>query len=163
MPTVDRRGHVRRRADSGGKSVNVESSPGAKHPVINARDLYGYLNNQQLDVEFVLPGGITLRGRVEVGQFTQAMWSAFPDGRLAFRQQILPHDAAATEVVFTGTHTGPMNTPNGLIPPTGKRLILHSLSILRIEDGRVASEHVYFDQLEMMSQLGLAPAPTSIG
>jgi hypothetical protein len=70
--------------------------------VINARDLDGYLNNQQLDVEFVLPGGITLRGRDEVGQFTQAMWTAFPDGRLAFGQQIFADDAAATEVVFTG-------------------------------------------------------------
>ena len=125
---------------------------------INARDLDGYLGNQQPDVEFVLPGGITLRGRDDVGRYTQTIWTAFPDGALAFGQQILGDDAAATEVVFTGTHTGPMNTPNGPVPPTGKRVSLHSVSILRIKDGLVASEHVYLDQLELMSQLGLTPS-----
>jgi predicted ester cyclase len=67
----------------------------------------------------------------------------------------LADDAAATEVVFTGTHTGPMNTPGGAVPPTGKRVTLHSVSVLRIKDGLVASEHVYLDQLEMLTQLGL--------
>jgi len=125
---------------------------------INARDLDGYLGNQQPDVEFMIPGGITLRGRDDVGRYTQTIWTAFPDGALTFGQQILGDDAAATEVVFTGTQTGPMNTPNGPIPPTGKRVKLHSVSILRIKDGLVASEHVYLDQLELMSQLGLTPS-----
>jgi hypothetical protein len=49
-----------------------------------------------------------------------------------------------------------LNTPNGTIPPTGRLVTLHSASILRIKDGLVASEHVYLDQLEMMTQLGLA-------
>jgi predicted ester cyclase len=128
---------------------------------VNGRDLDGYLANQQPDVEFVLPGGITLRGREQVGQYTRAMWGAFPDGKLSFGQQVLADAGAATEVVFSGTHTGPMNTPNGPLPPTGKRVNVHSLSILSFEDGRIASEHVYMDQLELMTQLGLAPAPTS--
>jgi uncharacterized protein (TIGR02246 family) len=122
---------------------------------VNARDIEGYLANQQPDVEFVLPGGMTLRGRDQVRQYTEALWQAFPDGILAFGAQVLGHDAAATEVVFTGTHTGPMVTPNGSIPPTGRSVTLHSASILHIEDGLVASEHVYLDQLEMMTQLGL--------
>ena len=128
---------------------------------VNSRDLDGYLAHQQPDVEFVLPGGITLRGREQVGQYTQAMWAAFPDATLTFRQQILSNDGAATEVVFSGTHTGPMNTPTGPLPPTGKRVNVHSVSILRFEDGRIASEHVYMDQLELMTQLGLAPAPST--
>ena len=64
---------------------------------------------------------------------------------------------------MTGTHTGPLNTPNGPIPPTGKSIDLHSLSILRFEDDRVASEHNYFDQLDMLTQLGLAPTPSAAG
>jgi len=129
----------------------------------NARDLDGYLSNQQADVQFVLPGGIKLKGRDEVGQFTQAMWSAFPDGTLEFGRQVIGDGTAATELVFTGTHTGPMTTPNGAIPPAGKRVNVQSVSILEIKDGLVASEHVYLDQLEMMSQLGLAPTPPSGG
>jgi predicted ester cyclase len=122
---------------------------------VNARDIDGYLANQQPDVEFVLPGGVTLRGRDQVRQYTEALWQAFPDGILAFGAQVFGGDAAATEVVFTGTHTGPVVTPNGSIPPTGRTVTLRSASIIRIKDGLVASEHVYLDQLEMMTQLGL--------
>ena len=125
---------------------------------LNARDIDGYLANQRPDVEFVLPGDVTLHGRDQVRHYTEALWKAFPDGVLTFRDQVLTEDAAATELVFTGTHTGPMMTPNGPIPPTGKRITTHSVSILRMKDDLIASEHVYFDQLEMITQLGLKPA-----
>ena len=125
---------------------------------LNARDIDGYLANQRPDVEFVLPGDVTLHGRDQVRHYTEALWKAFPDGVLTFRDQVLTEDAAATELVFTGTHTGPMMTPNGPLPPTGRRITTHSLSILRMKDDLIASEHVYFDQLEMLTQLGLMPA-----
>jgi uncharacterized protein (TIGR02246 family) len=125
---------------------------------LNARDIEGYLANQRPDVEFVLAGGITLHGRDEIRHYIEALWKAFPDGKLAFGAQVFAEDAAATELVFTGTHAGPMMTPNGPIPPTGKRVTTHSVSILRMKDDLIASEHVYFDQLEMLTQLGLMPA-----
>jgi steroid delta-isomerase-like uncharacterized protein len=125
---------------------------------LNARDMEAYLANQQPDVEFVIPGGVTLRGRDQIREYTEALWKAFPDGVLTFGDQVIADAAAATEVVFKGTHTGPMLTPDGPIPPTGKQVTLRSASILRIEDGRVAGEHVYLDQLELMTQLGLTPA-----
>jgi steroid delta-isomerase-like uncharacterized protein len=127
---------------------------------INARDLEGFLKNQQPDVEFRIPGGITLLGREAVGQYIQLMWTAFPDVTLSFGDQVLGDDSAATEVVMSGTHTGPLNTPNGTIPPTGRSINLRSLSILRFEDGRIASERNYFDQFDMLKQLGLAPSPS---
>lgn len=124
---------------------------------VNSRDIEGYLANQQPDVEFMF-GGVTLRGRDELRSYIEALWTAFPDGKLAFGEQVLAEDAAATALVFTGTHTGPLMTPNGPIPPTGNRVTLHSASILTIKDGLIASEHGYSDQLEMMTQLGLMPA-----
>jgi predicted ester cyclase len=125
---------------------------------LNARDIEAYLANQQPDVELLLPGGAALHGRDELRRYTEAMWTAFPDGSLAFGEQALAEDVAATEVVFTGTHTGPMVTPEGSIPPTKNRVTLRSASILRIKDGLIASEHVYLDQLDMLTQLGLMPA-----
>ncbi|OLE31996.1 MAG: hypothetical protein AUG45_11425 [Ktedonobacter sp. 13_1_20CM_3_54_15] len=47
----------------------------------NARDIDGYLANQSPDVEFVLPGGVTLHGRDQVRHYTEALWKAFPDGQ----------------------------------------------------------------------------------
>jgi predicted ester cyclase len=125
---------------------------------LNARDMEGYLANQQSDVVFVLPGGVTLQGRAAIWQFIEALWTAFPDGSLAFGEQVYGEDAAAVEVVFTGTHTGPLMTPNGPSPPTGRQVSLHQASILRIKDGLIASEHGYADPLEMLAQLGLTPA-----
>jgi predicted ester cyclase len=122
---------------------------------INNRDIDAYLANQQPDVEFRLPGGVVVRGRDQVREYTESLWTAFPDGTLAFGDQVLAGDAAATEVIFAGTHTGPLLTPKGPVAPTGRRVTLRSASILRITDGLIASEHVYLDQLEMMTQLGL--------
>jgi ketosteroid isomerase-like protein len=129
----------------------------------NAHDLDAYLANQTPDVQVILPDGTTLRGRDQLGQNTQATWTAFPDGTLAFGEQVFGGDAAAVETVLTGTHTGPLRTPAGTIPPTGRPVRLRFLSILRIRDGRVASEHVYSNQLDILTQLGLAPAPASAG
>lgn len=123
---------------------------------VNARDMDAYLANQQPDVEFVIPGGVTLRGRDQLRQYAEAQWTAFPDGKLVFGGQVLSEDAAATEVTFTGTHTGQMHTPAGVLEPTGRTVSLTSVSMLRIEDGLISSEHVYFDQLELMTQLGLS-------
>jgi len=120
-----------------------------------------YLANQQHDVDVLLPGGLALHGRDELRRYTEALWTAFPDGSLAFDDQALAEDVAATEVVFTGTHTGLMLTPDGPIPPTGMRVTLRSASILRIKDDLITSEHVCLDQLDMLTQLGLMPSAPS--
>jgi predicted ester cyclase len=125
---------------------------------LNARDIEAYLANQQPDVEVLLPGGPSLHGRDELRRYIEAMWTAFPDGSLTFGDQALAGDVAATEIVFTGTHTGPMLTLDGPIPATENPVTVRSASILRIKDGLIASEHIYLDQLDMLTQLGLMQA-----
>jgi predicted ester cyclase len=127
----------------------------------NTRDIEGYLANQRPDVEFALPGGITLHGRDEIRRSVVALWTAFPDGKLAFGEQVYAENAAAVEVAFMGTHTGPLTTPAGVVPPTGKPVALYSASILHIKDGSVASEHMYGDPQDLMRQLGLLSQATS--
>jgi predicted ester cyclase len=124
---------------------------------VNSRNMEAYLANQQPDVEIAFPGG-RAKGREQVRQVTEAMWQAFPDGQLTFGEQVYSEDAAAVEVIFTGTHSGPLQTPGGAVAPTGKRIALRSASILRIRDGLVAAEHIYGDPTEMMRQLGLMPS-----
>ena len=72
---------------------------------------------------------------------------------------MLAEDSAATEVIFSGTHTGPIPTPNGELPATGRTIQTTSISMLTFADGMVISEHVYSDQLELLTQLGLAASP----
>jgi predicted ester cyclase len=143
--------------------ANVEQLLDRNIEALNDQDIARVLANQQPDAELVIPGGATLRGHEQLRQYTEALWAAFPDGAFSFAGRVVAGDAAGVELVFTGTHTGPLATPTGVIPPTGKRITLHSASILRFRDGLIASEHVYMDQLEFMTQLGLMPPASGAG
>jgi predicted ester cyclase len=82
-------------------------------------------------------------------------WSAFPDLRLTIEDQIAEGDKVMTRWTARGTHTG---TLMGL-PPTGKRVIITGIRIDRVVGGRIVETWAEFDQLGMLDQLGLAPAP----
>jgi predicted ester cyclase len=143
--------------------ANIEQLLDLNIEALNDQDIARVLANQQPDAELVIPGGVTLHGHEQLRQYTEALWAAFPDGAFSFAGRVVAGDAAGVELVFTGAHTGPLVTPTGVIPPTGKRITLHSASILRFRDGLIASEHVYMDQLEFMTQLGLMPPASGAG
>ena len=69
-----------------------------------------------------------------------------------------------TEGVFIGTNSGPLTTPQGELPPSGRPLRLPYLDVWESEAGRITSHRVYYDQMGMAAQLGLlAEAATAIG
>jgi steroid delta-isomerase-like uncharacterized protein len=126
----------------------------------NNKDLEGFVNNGSADIEFVIPGGITLRGRDQVRDYMQIFWSAFPDMKVSENYQVIAGDTAVTEATYSGTHTGTLRTPNGDIPATGKQVQGRQVSVQRVKDGQVWSEHLYFDQMEFLGALGLIPSPS---
>jgi predicted ester cyclase len=123
---------------------------------LNNRDFEAYLSNQHPDVTITLPGGVQVHGRDQVRASMQVMFTAFPDGKLQFGDQVLADDAAATEVVFTGTHTGPLAMPAGEIPPTGRAVRTTTVSMLRFRNGMIISERVIGDELGLVRQLGVS-------
>ena len=56
----------------------------------------------------------------------------------------------------TGTHTGPLASPAGDIPATGKPFVLDYVNVARFADGQITSETYYWDNQSFLSQLGLA-------
>jgi ketosteroid isomerase-like protein len=68
-------------------------------------------------------------------------------------------DVAVEEGVFTGTHDGVLRTPAGDVAPTGRRVAVAYLQVLRFRDGKHVSFNLMFDRLLMLEQLGLVPAP----
>ena len=54
---------------------------------------------------------------------------------------------------FKGTHTGIFFG----IKPTGKQVDLDGVTLVRMENGKIAEERDFFDNLEFMQQLGLIP------
>ena len=60
------------------------------------------------------------------------------------------------EVIWHGTHTGPLATPQGELPPSNKSQTTPSAWILEYEgDALVESRH-YFDMLTILQQIGAA-------
>jgi ketosteroid isomerase-like protein len=111
------------------------------------------------DVE-VKEVGQLFHGREAVRQQYQLWLDAFSDMRVAVLHVIEGDDEIAGEVRITCTHSGPLPTPNGPLPPTGRTVVIESCDIARVRDGRVVSFHSYFDQLGLLAQLGLLPAPS---
>jgi predicted ester cyclase len=62
------------------------------------------------------------------------------------------------EGVFTGTHNGTMKTPVGDIPATGRKAKGEYVQIFEIDRGLVKKAQLMYDQVQLMTQLGMAPA-----
>ena len=55
-----------------------------------------------------------------------------------------------------GTNTGPLVSPEGEMPPTGRRVNIRMAFILRVTPtGLIEEDQTYFDEAEFLKQLGL--------
>jgi steroid delta-isomerase-like uncharacterized protein len=106
------------------------------------------------DMEVVMPGGMTLRGHEQVMQVVRAFWEALRDGKITSDDQLAAGDVVVAEGTLAGTHSGTFRTPQGEIPRTGNSVTLRYATVKRFKDDRLVSEHLYFDQLEFLQQLG---------
>ncbi|HZU11974.1 MAG TPA: nuclear transport factor 2 family protein [Chloroflexota bacterium] len=114
------------------------------------------------DVEIVTVAfGETVRGKDAFRQWQQRWKTAAPDGRVQIVSQVIGPDAAVNECLFLGTNTGPLESPMGPLPPTGKSFSSPFIEVWRFRDGKVASLHNYADTLTLLTQLGLAPLPAA--
>jgi len=97
------------------------------------------------------------QGPEAIVEYWRRFFAAFPDlsGRDEFKAE--SGDTAINEWSASGTHSGPMETPEGTIPATGKRLTLRGADAITVRDGLIRSHRVYYDQLGFMTQLGLVP------
>jgi steroid delta-isomerase-like uncharacterized protein len=70
-------------------------------------------------------------------------------------------DWAVAECVGRGTHSGPMQTPMGEVPPTEKDMELHFCSLIKVRDGKIVEGRDYYDAMTIVTQLGLMPEPAA--
>jgi steroid delta-isomerase-like uncharacterized protein len=110
------------------------------------------------DCENVSPYGTTT-GVAALRQMGEAFRAAAPDNRLEALHTWEAGDTVIVEGVYTGTHTGPLAGPGGVIPPTGRSFTLPYVDIFHVRDGKVASHRIYWDNAMFLAQLGLMPAP----
>ncbi|WP_371781606.1 ester cyclase [Streptosporangium subroseum] len=104
---------------------------------------------------YVCPGGIA-EGREEIASYFALYFEGFPDIKITPHSWTSCEDLVVIEWTATGTHTGPFLLPTGgAVQATGRRVAVRGCDIRTVEDELIASQRVYYDQLEMLTQLGV--------
>jgi predicted ester cyclase len=124
----------------------------------SAQDVQALTASWTPDCKKWVPGAY-LQGVDQVVAWDQALWEAFPDFQVIPAQIVEDGSALGFHGRVTGTHQGTLRTPGGDIPATGRRLDFTVGGVCEIEGDQVASMHMHFDRLEILEQLGVAPAP----
>ncbi|WP_448627518.1 ester cyclase [Geodermatophilus sp. URMC 64] len=125
---------------------------------INGNDFSDAADLFAADVVTQAPGSEPMSGIESFVAYGQAFLQAFPDGRITRHRSVEDGDRIVVEGRFTGTHTGPLQTPAGEFPPTGRPMDLPFADVFRVVDGKVTEHRIYYDPAGLLAQLGLLPA-----
>lgn len=120
----------------------------------NHGDHAGYLS--LYDPDAVLhPSEGPLRGIAAIRSYYEALGAGFPDAQITVERTVSDRSHVAMRFWLRGTHRGPFVG----LPPTGKRVEMSGTTILRLVGGRCVERWSETDQLGLLQQLGVIPAP----
>jgi carboxymethylenebutenolidase len=77
------------------------------------------------------------------------------DTRLTPISRTVGADQVVDELLFSFTHTSEIDWMLPGVPPTGRRVEIPLVAIVQFRDGKVAHEHIYWDQASVLVQIGL--------
>lgn len=81
--------------------------------------------------------------------------SAFPDSTVVIEDMLGEGDKVVSRYIYKGTHQGELQG----IPATGKQISVPGIAIDRIAGGKIVERWDVLDQMVLMQQLGVIPAP----
>jgi len=102
----------------------------------------------------VLTGGV---GKEQLREFYSKHFipQMPPDTEMVPLSRTIGDDQLVDEMIFKFTHTIKMDWMLPGIAPTGRRVEIPLVAIVRFRDGKLAHEHIYWDQGSVLVQLGL--------
>ncbi|OGW52389.1 MAG: carboxymethylenebutenolidase [Nitrospirae bacterium RBG_19FT_COMBO_58_9] len=112
-------------------------------------------DNPHLNNVPVLVGGVGRRGVHDfyrdhlVGKFFP------PDVKMVNVSRTIGSEQLVDELVISFTHTRVIDWMLPGVPPTGKKVEMAVVVIAGVENGKIAHEHIYWDQAGVLVQLGL--------
>src|SRR3954471_14178160 len=114
----------------------------------DAHDYEGFLAMQAPDCEWQMPDG-HLHGREAVRDRMRVFWEGFTQDRHELDRIAEEGGAVYCEGRWIAVNTGPIVTPEGTLPPTGRPVELKFLMVTDVDvvAGHATSVHLYFDQL----------------
>src|SRR5450755_4076104 len=89
--------------------------------------------------------GMTLRGPAGLAQWFQGFVTAGPDAKAQLLRTMTTGEWVASEHIGRFTHTGPLVSPAGEIPPTGRSVEVRIAEVYQIKNGKIALLRAYYD------------------
>ena len=107
----------------------------------------------------VLTGG---RGKAALREFYSKDFIPVmpPDTALTPISRTVGTDQLVDEMIFSFTHSVEMPWMLPGVKPTGKFVEVPLVAIVKFRDGKLAHEHIYWDQASVLKQIGLLTDPT---
>lgn len=123
----------------------------------NAHDVDEMVQLYAEDATYMLPAeSEPLHGRKAIKESYEMFFRAFPDMSSEITFSMASGEHFLAECIVRGTHAGPLASPQGDVPPTGRKIELKMAFVAKVtEDGLVAEDRTYYDSAVMMNQLGL--------
>jgi steroid delta-isomerase-like uncharacterized protein len=128
----------------------------------NAADREAWAALYTDDVVYEAPGGARISGLADLKEkYFDALLTAAPDRESRDVALFADGDHVVEQARYTGTHTGTWRSPEGVeIPATGKKLDFPFVGVFRVDNGKISAIRIYYDQVEVLTQLGLMPGAT---
>ena len=98
-----------------------------------------------------------LQGPDEILSANMGWKEAFPDSKGNITGAFADDGDVTLEITWEGTHTGPLESPQGTIPPSGKHFEVRACQVVKVEQDKIKEDHHYFDMVSLLEQLGVTP------
>jgi predicted ester cyclase len=112
------------------------------------------------NARFSAPGDVRLEGRDAVIGYTNSWMKALPDATITVTNEIVSGPWIAQEFTFAGTHKAALTGPMGTIQATNRKVSGQCVSITRYENDLAVETRLYFDVVQLLTQLGVMPVPS---
>jgi carboxymethylenebutenolidase len=110
-----------------------------------------------------IPNGTGAIGRAAVREYYADHFLPYipPDLEITSLSQTFGNDRMVEEMVIRFTHTIEMDWLLPGVRPTGRKAEFVVAAVIQFEGGKVAHEHLYWDQATVLSQMGVLDHPVA--
>ncbi|MEF3366822.1 nuclear transport factor 2 family protein [Methylocystis sp. 9N] len=116
-------------------------------------DVEGFINLFAEDgYLYDVSAGKKYHGR-EVGDLVTGFDASFPDLRRKLDKFYVDGNVVVVELSLNGTHTGPLETPNGTVPASGKKIEAPCCDVWTLKDTKIQSFHCYMAATILAAQI----------
>ncbi|HEX4723053.1 MAG TPA: nuclear transport factor 2 family protein [Pseudonocardiaceae bacterium] len=125
------------------------------YQVAEDKDVPGWISLFTEDGTFTNTSiGVTYRGQ-DLGETVEVYARAFPDMHRELFHVYVNGNIVVVQLALRGTHNGPLETPLGVLPPTGNKMDAPCCDVFEVENGKIKRFDCYPAGTIIFAQLGV--------